>query len=82
MNNSNRDLLVLFNHNVMTPQAIEHEVEQLHGILYVVESINNVIAAHEVIDANRRRRITDHNTLLYIFGQKEVKPFTFIGCRN
>ena len=32
MNKSNRDLLVLFNQEIMTPQAIEHEVELLHQL--------------------------------------------------
>jgi len=37
MNKLNRDLLVLFNQELMTPQAIEHEVELLHQLLYNVE---------------------------------------------
>jgi hypothetical protein len=37
MNKSNRDLLVLFKEELMSPQAIEHEVEMLHELLYDVE---------------------------------------------
>ena len=53
MNKSNRDLLVLFKEDVMSPQAIEHEVEMLHELLYLVERIENLIVAHEVINVNK-----------------------------
>ena len=41
MNNPNRDLLVLFNQELMTPQSIEHEVELLHQLLYTIERVEN-----------------------------------------
>ena len=43
MNKFNRDLLVLFKEELMNPQAIEHEVEMLHELLYSVERIDNLI---------------------------------------
>jgi len=82
MNNSNRDLLVLFNQELMTPQAIEHEVELLHEILYSVERIDNIIAAHEVVDINNYKIFRAPQKLNNIFRQKELKPFVFLNCMN
>ena len=50
MNKFNRDLLVLFKEELMNPQAIEHEVEMLHELLYSVEKADNIITAYEVIN--------------------------------
>jgi hypothetical protein len=82
MNNTNRDLLVLFNQELMTPQAIEHEVEMLHGILYSVESLDNIVTAHEVIDVNKRRIYNTPKQLHGIIKQRELKPFLFLNCKN
>lgn len=82
MNNLNRDLLVLFNQELMTPQAIEHEVELLHVILYDVEQIDNLIAAHEIIDLNKYKIIKKHQQLKAILLQQEIKPFVFLSCKN
>ena len=70
MNNSNRDLLVLFNQELMSPQAIEHEVEQLHGILYTVEALDNIVVAHEVIDMNKYKIFNDQQHLRDVFRQR------------
>ena len=82
MNNSNRDLLVLFNQELMTPQAIEHEVEMLHEILYSVEGLDNIITAHEVIDVNKYKIFNNPSQLRTIFRQREMKPFVFLNCKN
>jgi hypothetical protein len=82
MNNSNRDLLVLFNQELMTPQAIENEVEQLHGILYSVEGIENIAVAHEVIDVNKYKISNSPKQLKSIFRERELKPFVFLSCKN
>jgi hypothetical protein len=82
MNNSNRDLLVLFNQELMTPQAIENEVEQLHGILYSVEGIENIAVAHEVIDVNKYKISNSPQQLKSIFRERELKPFVFLSCKN
>ena len=55
MNNINRDLLVMFNHELMSPQAIEHQVEMLHELLFDVERMDNLARAHEVLDLNKYR---------------------------
>ncbi len=82
MNNSNRDLLVLFNQELMSPQAIEHEVEQLHGLLYTVEALDNIVVAHEVIDMNKYKIFNHQQHLRDVFRQRELKPFVFLNCKN
>ncbi|MEI7735200.1 MAG: hypothetical protein WCI49_07015 [Ferruginibacter sp.] len=82
MNNSNRDLLVLFNQELMTPQAIEHEVEMLHEILYTVEGLDNIVTAHEVIDVNKYKIFNAPQQLRTIFRQRDLKPFLFLNCKN
>ncbi len=82
MNNPNRDLLVLFNHEIMTQKAIEHEVEQLHQLLYSIEGVENLIVAHEVIDLNKYKIINKAPQLRRLIRQRELKPFVFLNCKN
>ena len=82
MNNSNRDLLVLFNQELMTPQSIEHEVELLHQLLYTIERIENLIIAHEILDLNKYRVVNKSFQLRKIFRQRTLKPFVFLNCKN
>ena len=82
MNNPNRDLLVLFNQELMTPQSIEHEVELLHRLLYNLERVENLVIAHEIIDLNRYRIINKPLHLRKLIRQRELKPFVFLNCKN
>ncbi len=82
MNKFNRDLLVLFKEELMNPQAIEHEVEMLHELLYSVERIDNLIVAHEVINLNRYKIISDKNVIRMTLRQNELKPFIFLNNKN
>jgi hypothetical protein len=82
MNNANRDLLVLFNQELMTPQSIEHEVELLHQLLYSIERVENLIIAHEVIDLNKYKVSNKPLLLRKLFHQRELKPFVFFNCKN
>jgi hypothetical protein len=82
MNKFNRDLLVLFKEELMNPQAIEHEVEMLHELLYSVERIDNLIVAHEVINVNRYKVISDKKVIRETIGLKELKPFIFLNNMN
>ena len=66
----------------MTPQAIEHEVELLHELLYKVECIDNLIIAHEVMDLNKYKVIKDSFRLRTFFRQRTLKPFEFLNCKN
>ena len=82
MNNPNRDLLVLFNHELMTQKAIEYEVEQLHQLLYAIEGIDSLIIAHEIIDLNKYKVINKNTQLRKLIRQRELKPFVFLNCKN
>ena len=82
MNNANRDLLVLFNQGLMTPQSIEHEVELLHQLLYSIEKVENLIITHEVIDLNKYKVSNKPMLLRKLFRQREQKPFVFLSCKN
>ena len=82
MNNPNRDLLVLFNQELMTPQSIEREVELLHALLYPVESVENLINTHEVFDLNKYKIITKPRQLRSIIRLQQLKPFVFLNCNN
>ena len=82
MNRSNRDLLVLFKEELMTPQAIEHEVELLHEMLYRFESFDNLCIAHEVIDLNRYKIRSQHHVIRNILRLKVLKPFVFLNNKN
>lgn len=82
MNKFNRDLLVLFKEELMNPQAIEHEVEMLHELLYSVERIDNLIVAHEVINVNKYKIISDKNVIRVTLRQNELKPFIFLNNKN
>ncbi|MBK7885035.1 MAG: hypothetical protein IPJ81_15570 [Chitinophagaceae bacterium] len=53
MNKANRDLLVMFKQELMTPMAMAYEVERLHQLLFKVEKLDNLVVAHEIIDLNK-----------------------------
>lgn len=82
MNKSNRDLLVLFKEDVMSPQAIEHEVEMLHELLYAVEKIENLTIAHEVINVNRYKIYKQYHIIRNTIRRKTLKPFVFLNNKN
>jgi hypothetical protein len=82
MNRLNRDLMVLFNQDLMTPQSIEHEVEWLHELLYNVERLDNLIIAYEVIDINSYKISNKPQLLRKVFKTKESKPFLFLNNKN
>ena len=82
MNNINRDLLVMFNQELMSPQAIEHQVELLHEMLFHVERMENLAGAHEVIDLNRYKIAGDVLTVKNIIREQDLKFFVFLNCLN
>ncbi|MEO6288862.1 MAG: hypothetical protein ABIO76_03010 [Ginsengibacter sp.] len=82
MNKFNRDLLVLFKEELMNPQAIEHEVELLHELLFCVEKIDNLIIAHEVINCNKYKIFSEAKIIRETIGQQELKPFIFLNNKN
>ncbi|MEP7231025.1 MAG: hypothetical protein ABI691_12280 [Ginsengibacter sp.] len=82
MNKFNRDLLVLFKEELMNPQAIEHEVEALHELLYCVEKIDNLIIAHEVINLNKYKIFSSEKVVRETLRKQELKPFIFLNNKN
>ncbi len=82
MYNMNRDLLVLFNQELMSPQAMEQEVNKLHELLFHVERTDNVAIAYELIDLNKYKIVQAHHLVkTHIRSRKEV-PFVFLNNRN
>jgi hypothetical protein len=82
MSRINRDLLVLFNQELMSPQAIEHEVEKLHELLFTVERLDSLVIAHEIIDLNKYKVINNPHKLGTTIRKQELKPFIFLNCKN
>ncbi len=82
MNKSNRDLLVLFKEDLMSPQAMEHEVELLHELLYGVEKLENLIIAHEVININKYKIQNEVHIIREAIRRKALKPFIFLNNKN
>ena len=66
----------------MTPQAIEHEVEMLHEMLYMAESIDNVCLVHEIIDLNKYKVQSQMHILRNTLRKRELKPFVFLNNKN
>lgn len=82
MNNSNRDLLVLFKQELKNPQAIEREVSWLHGLLYSVERIDNLVTAHELIDLCKYKVINKQRVVRKYLSSNKEKPFIFLNNKN
>lgn len=72
----------MFNQELMSPQAIEHQVEKLHELLFDVERMENLAGAHEVIDLNKYKIYLKHPSVKTTIRQQELKPFVFLNCRN
>jgi hypothetical protein len=73
---------VLFKEDMMSPQAIEHEVELLHELLYNVERLENLTIAHEVININKYKIQNQVNIVRETIRRKVLKPFVFLNNKN
>jgi hypothetical protein len=82
MNSPNRDLLVMFKQELMSPQAIEQQVSMLHHMLFHVERLDNVARAHEVIDLNKYKIFEKEHEIRNFFRQRKEKPFVFLNNKN
>jgi hypothetical protein len=80
--NKRRDLLVLLNNEHRSQEAIDHEVEWLHDVLYHVEELENFCKAHELIDLNRYRIVTRTGLVKKAVLRKDFKAFEFISNKN
>lgn len=82
MHNPNRDILVLFKQELMTPQAVERQVGLLHDLLYNVEMLDNVVTAHELLDLNKYRVISKPALIKNYLRNGKEKPFVFLNNKN
>ena len=82
MNKTNRDLLVLFKQELLSPQAIEETVDWLHEILQTTERLNNLVVAHEILDLNKYKVIHNPLVLRSTLRKDALKPFIFLNCKN
>jgi hypothetical protein len=82
MNNPNRDLLVLFKQELMTPQAMEHEVSMLQRFIVYCKRLENVGKAHELIDLNRYKIISKQLLIKNHLRIGKEKPFVFLNNKN
>jgi hypothetical protein len=81
MDKFNRDLLVLFKEK-SNPQAIEHEVELLHQLLFYVEKVDNLVKVYEVININKYKISSNPKLVKETFRNKVSKPFVFLNNKN
>ena len=82
MKQRNRDLLVLFKQDLMSPQAIEDEVTQLHQMLFDVEGLDNFARAHELIDLNSYKISSKAFKIKRHLQLKNAPPFIFLNNKN
>lgn len=77
-----RDLLLLSKKASPDPKEMEHEVEQLHELLYHAEAFSNFCIANEIIDLNKYKIIRKASQIERIVKEKNLKPFQFINNKN
>jgi hypothetical protein len=82
MKRINRDLLVLSRNASPDPKELEHEVEQLHQLLFHVESLHNFCRVNEIVDVNQYKIITKPNKIERIIREYKLKPFQFVSNKN
>ena len=80
---SDRDILVMFRHNIMSQQEMDREVMLLNELLFDTERPDSFAAAHEVLDLNRYRVINDLTLIKKMIRQKKINgPFIFLNNKN
>ena len=80
--NQRRDLLVLLNNEHRSQHAIDQEVEWLHDVLFHVEALENFCRAHELLDLNRYKVISNVAKVKKAVLRKDFKAFEFISNKN
>jgi len=82
MNPCNRDLIVLTKKEMMNHQELQHEIELLNDLFYLVENSDAFIIANEVIDINRYKIYSKLNQVKQLLKEQKLKPFVFISNKN
>jgi len=80
--NQRRDLLVLLNNEHRSQHAIDQEVEWLHDVLFHLEALDNFCRAHELLDLNRYKVISNVAKVKKVVLRKDFKAFEFISNKN
>ncbi|MET0392309.1 MAG: hypothetical protein ABW019_04175 [Chitinophagaceae bacterium] len=75
-----RDLIVLLKNQFMSQQAIEQEVECLHGLLRLTESEQQFCTAHELVDRNQITRKS--KKIIRESRFRELRAFRFLLNKN
>lgn len=79
----NRDLLVMFRQQSMSEQEMDRAVMQLNHLLFTAERLDNFAAAHEILDINRYKIITNLVDIKKMIRTKKTeKPFVFFSNKN
>ncbi|MEO5967838.1 MAG: hypothetical protein ABIP68_00305 [Ferruginibacter sp.] len=82
MNNSNRELMVLFNQTLRTQKDIEFEVSSIHHLLCKTEKLDNIAHAFEIIDLSKYKIRTKHHYIKHYMRMRMDKPFIFLFNKN
>lgn len=82
MTNKKRELLLLVNKNSPSSAGFNNEAEWLHELLFHTERLNNVAAAHEVIDLRRYKVYNNSFQVKNELRAKEERAFVFLFNKN
>lgn len=77
-----RDLMILFKQELMSPQSLEKEMTFLNLLLFNVEKLSYLSASFELIDIARGRIIRKPFAIKSYFKSRDSKPFVFPVNRN
>lgn len=82
MRKKNRDLIVLFNQELMSRKELESHVLHLHEMLYNVEHIQHLSRTHEVLDLNSYQVYRNPLNVRSFLKHTANRPFVFVLNRN
>jgi hypothetical protein len=80
MKNYNRDLLLLYNVDMVSEDLLQYQVECLHQILAKVESTEVFCSAHEL--ATRHKITAKPKAINNAIAEPQLKPFHFLINKN
>lgn len=73
---------MLVNKNTQPSSAINREADWLHVLLFQIERLDNVAAAHEVIDLRRYKVHNNSFQVKNVLKAKEEPAFVFLFNKN
>jgi hypothetical protein len=73
----------MFTQRSMSQQDFDKQILMLNEILFTTERLDNFVAAHEILDLNRYKIITNSVEIKKFIRQgKLTKPFVFFSNKN